>query len=80
MSQMITLHNVSEEMASALQAKAKVQGKSINDVALEALAAGMNLNGEKKRDLSDLTGTWVEDPEFDAIMREQDQIDLEIWK
>ena len=82
MSRVLTLQDVPEEVESALQAKARAEGKSVNDLALEALAAaaGVKLNAEKKRDLSDIAGTWVEDPEFDKIMREQDQIDPEMWK
>jgi hypothetical protein len=34
----------------------------------------------KKRDLSDLAGTWVEDPEFDAAMEDQRRIDWELWQ
>ncbi|QDT72108.1 hypothetical protein [Lacipirellula limnantheis] len=35
---------------------------------------------KKYRDLSDIAGTWVEDPEFDAILAEQRRIDPELWK
>ena len=34
----------------------------------------------KYRDLSDIAGTWVEDPAFDEAMRDQDQVDPEMWK
>jgi plasmid stability protein len=34
----------------------------------------------KKRDLSDLAGTWVEDPEFDAALEDQRRIDWELWQ
>lgn len=34
----------------------------------------------KKRDLSFIAGTWVEDPEFEAALEEQRQIDPEMWK
>ncbi|HWB54797.1 MAG TPA: hypothetical protein VG722_11415 [Tepidisphaeraceae bacterium] len=82
MSRVLTLENIPEEVESALQAKARAEGKTINDVAVEALAAaaGVSVSPTKKRDLSDIAGTWVEDPEFDKIMREQDRIDPEMWK
>jgi hypothetical protein len=31
-------------------------------------------------DLDDLIGTWVDDPEFDKAIEEQDQIDEEKWR
>jgi hypothetical protein len=31
-------------------------------------------------DLDFAIGTWVEDPEFDKIIQEQDQIDPDMWK
>lgn len=34
----------------------------------------------KKRDLSFIAGTWVEDLEFEAALEEQRQIDPEMWK
>jgi len=34
----------------------------------------------KKRDLSDIAGTWVEDPEFDAALEDQSRIDWELWR
>lgn len=34
----------------------------------------------KQRDLSFVVGTWVEDPEFDAILADQRRIDPELWK
>jgi hypothetical protein len=77
-----TLRNIPRKLDKALRAKAKAERKSLNQVVIEALQTGLGLNGEprKYRDLSDIAGTWVEDPEFDAIMKEQDQIDPEMWK
>ena len=77
-----TLRNIPRKLDKALRAKAKAERKSLNQVVIEALQTGLGLNGEprKYRDLSDIAGTWVDDPEFDAIMKEQDQIDPEMWK
>jgi hypothetical protein len=30
-------------------------------------------------DLDDLAGQWVEDPEFDAAVEAQDQVDESLW-
>jgi hypothetical protein len=51
-------------------------------VVLEALTRGTGL-GEtpvRQRDLSDIAGTWREDPEFDQVIAEQDQIDERLWR
>ena len=52
------------------------------EATVDAIKAGLTLMsaGPKVRDLSDLAGTWVEDPEFDATMREQDRVDPELWR
>jgi hypothetical protein len=34
----------------------------------------------KKRDLSDLAGKWLTDPEFEAALEEQRRIDWELWQ
>jgi hypothetical protein len=79
-----TLRNIPKDVDEILRRKAKMEGRTLNDVVIEALtiALGLKKVGRrvKRRDLSDIAGTWVEDPEFDAIMREQDQIDPEMWR
>jgi hypothetical protein len=77
-----TLRNIPRKLDKALRAKAKAERKSLNQVVIEALQTGLGLNGEprKYRDLSDIAGTWVENPVFDEIRREHDQIDPELWK
>lgn len=77
-----TLRNIPRRLDKALRAKAKAEGKSINTIAVEALEAAMGVNGQPvvRRDLSGIVGTWVEDPAFDAVIREHDQVDPEMWK
>ena len=79
-----TIRNIPKKVDQALRKKAKEQGRSLNDVAIEALAVATGVVQSAKPvqriDLSDIAGTWVEDPEFDKIMREQDQIDPEMWR
>ena len=33
----------------------------------------------ERRDLSDIIGTWVSDPEFDAAIADQDRVDEPCW-
>ena len=37
----------------------------------------VELTGPPKRDLSDIAGTWVDDPEFDEAMKDFERIDPE---
>jgi hypothetical protein len=69
--------NIPEGVGKALQQKAEAEGKSFAEAALDALEVGLQSAAappKKMRDLSDLAGTWVEDPEFDKFMAEQDQV------
>jgi hypothetical protein len=77
-----TLRKVPREVDKALRRKAKLEGKSLNQVAVEALAKGANIDQPRQefRNLDFAIGTWVEDPEFDKIIQEQRQIDPELWK
>ena len=75
-----TIANIPRELEEALRRRASDQGKSLDQVAVEALSAGLGINGAKQRELGDLAGTWVEDPQFDRIIREQDQVDPDLWK
>jgi hypothetical protein len=80
-----TLRNIPKKVDQALRRRAKQQRRSLNDVLVEALSigAGITPNGRepvKYRDLSDIAGSWVEDPEFDKIMAELDQVDPRDWE
>ena len=77
-----TIRGVPPELDKALREKSLHEHKSLNQVALEALTAATGQAGEPvlHRDLDFMIGTWVEDPEFDAIIREQDTIDPDLWK
>lgn len=76
-----TLRNVPTETDRALRRAAREAGKSLNQTALEILQRGLGV-GEKpvrRRDLSDLAGSWKEDPETDAALEAQRRIDPEDW-
>lgn len=77
-----TIRNVPDYLDVVLRSAARAQGKSLNDVMLDALARGAGLANvpSRKRDVSDLVGTWVEDPAFDAAVAEQDTIDDSMWR
>ena len=77
-----TLRNVPRRLDRALREQARSQNKSLNDIVLEALHRAMGLEGELpvQRDLSDIVGTWQDDPELDRVLAEQRRIDPEAWK
>ena len=77
-----TIRNIPDYLDAALRDAARDQGKSLNDVAVEALTrgAGVSERRVRQRDLSDIVGTWEEDPAVDAALADQDRIDEEMWR
>jgi plasmid stability protein len=77
-----TIRNVPDRLDDALRRKAREQGKSLNEVAIEALArgAGLSESRQRHRDLGDIAGTWRKDPAFDDAIAAQDAIDEDLWK
>jgi len=77
-----TIRNVPDHLDEALRRAAREQGKSLNEMAIEALARGAGVTGERsrQRDLNDIAGTWRKDPAFDRALEAQDNIDEEMWK
>lgn len=54
-----TIRNIPKQVDRALRAKAKAEGKSVNQAVVDALRQALGLADEpkKRRDLSDLAGT-----------------------
>jgi hypothetical protein len=77
-----TIRKVPDTLDEALRRAAREQGKSLNEVAIEALFRGAGLTGEceRQRDLSDIAGTWRKDPAFDDARAAQDTIDEGMWR
>ncbi len=76
-----TIRNVPRTLDEALRRAARERGKSLNEVAIEALTRGAGVAGERsrQRDLSDIAGSWRNDPAFDCALAAQDTIDEEMW-
>ena len=77
-----TIRGVSERMDKVLRERSAKYGTSLNEETLKALERGLGLGDEPVRhhDMDDLIGTWVHDPEFDAVIKSMDQVDPELWK
>lgn len=77
-----TIRGISPAIDEAVRERARAQGKSLNEVALEALANGLGLGDEEiiRRDLSDIVGTWKRDAALEAALAPRDRIDEGLWK
>jgi hypothetical protein len=73
---------VPNSLDAALRRLAREQGKSLNEVAIEALARGAGVSGERlpRRDLHDIAGTWQNERAFDRALAAQDTIERELWQ
>ena len=77
-----TVRGVSEAVDEALRRRARREGKSLNEVTIEALADGLGLGAEPtvRRDLSDIAGSWKKDRAVEAALAAQDQVDEGLWR
>jgi hypothetical protein len=75
-----TIRKVPETLDEALRRAARERGKSLNEVAIEALARGAGVAGDprRQRDLRDIAGTWRKDRAFDRALAAQNTIDEEM--
>jgi plasmid stability protein len=77
-----TIRKVPNSLDAALRRRAHEQGKSLNEVAIEALARGAGVSEERcrQRDLHDIAGTWLTDRAFERALAAQDTVDKELWR
>ena len=61
---------------------AKLESRSLNAVAIDALTRGLELTADivEHTDLNFLLGTWQEDPAVDQAIADFERIDDEVWK
>ncbi len=77
-----TVRGIPEALDRAIRRRARAEGKSLNEVAVDALADGLGLGGEvvPLRDLSDVVGTWKKEASVEAALAAQDVVDESLWK
>jgi hypothetical protein len=77
-----TLRGIPPALDEAVRARASALGKSLNEVAVEALAEGLGLGAEdiERRDLSDVVGTWRKERAVESALAAQDRVDKALWK
>jgi hypothetical protein len=76
-----TIRNIPPEIDKAIKAQAKRLGKSVNQIALEALAQSVD-QPVRRRNLRGMPGAWSKDEaaEFDKTLAGIRTIDDELWK
>ncbi len=77
-----TVRGVPASLDLAIRERARVEGKSLNQVAVEALAEGLGVAGTRtvRRSLDDIAGTWRRDAAFERALAKQRGIDRSLWK
>ncbi len=77
MGKQYTIRSIPDAIDSALRRLAKQESKSINTVAVEALARGLQLDAVviEHSDLDSLVGSWQEDSAFDEAVADFERID-----
>jgi hypothetical protein len=76
-----TIRGVSAAVDAAIRRLARTSGKSLNQVAIEALTEGAGVGHDRRRrDLSDIAGTWKRDRALDAALAAQDVVDEALWR
>ena len=77
-----TIRGVSPAIDLSLRQRAKAESKSLNQLLLDTLAAGLGFFRQhpKNEALQSLANTWVTDSEADKALDEMRTIDADLWK
>jgi hypothetical protein len=77
-----TIRAIPSAIDRALRRRAKEESKSLNAVAVEALARGLELDAmpAEHTDLDGLIGSWQDDRAFDRAIADFERVDEEAWK
>ena len=76
-----TIRNIPAPVDAALREQARREGKSLNQLVVETLAAAVGESAEPiRRDLSTVAGSWVDDAPVDEALASQRTIDRAYWQ
>jgi hypothetical protein len=77
-----TIRRIPKAIDDAVRERARATGKSLNEAAVDALADGAGVKGvpQRRRDLSDIAGTWKADKTFNSVLADQHRIDKDLWR
>ena len=82
MGRQYTIRSIPDTVDRVVRDRARLEGKSINAVVVEALGRGLDIGAESAghTDLDHLVGTWQEDRDFDLAITEFGRVDDDAWK
>lgn len=77
-----TVRRIPAALDRAIRHRARAEGKSLNEVAVEALADGLGFRkgSVPRRDLTDIVGTWKKEAAVESAIAAQDEVDERLWK
>ena len=77
-----TIRRIPKAVDNAVRDRARATGKSLNEAAVDALADGTGVTGapQRRRDLSDIAGTWKSDKALESALADQDRVDERLWR
>jgi hypothetical protein len=81
-SKQYTIRSIPSQVDRALRRQAQASGKSLNQLAVEALAkqAGFDEQPKLFTDLDFLIGSWVDDPACERALESFEQVDEDLWR
>ena len=77
-----TIRGIPPAVDNALRERARATSKSLNEAAIDALSEGSGMSGtpRKRRNLSDVAGTWKSEKAVEAALAAQDRVDEDLWR
>lgn len=78
----ITIRKIPENLDKQLRTLARTQNISLNKIVIQLLQRVLGITGNKRRNLSDIVGTWDKEQceEFEKNTQVFNKIDNEIWE
>jgi len=78
----LTVRNLPDELASALDREKRRRGTSLNQTVIDLLGQSLGITGPRSNGVRRLAGKWTEaeHQEFLSAMPAFEEIDSELWK
>lgn len=78
----LTVRNVPQEVAAALDREKRRRGESLNQTVIELLTQGLGVGTTRSNGLARLAGRWSEEEfkEFERAVAPFEEIDEELWR
>lgn len=78
----ITVRNVPDELAKALQRERARRGESLNQTVIDLLGQRLGVGVARSNGLARLAGTWTDEEleRFEEAVAPFERVDKELWK